>query len=403
METLRQLVRNRALLTFMLGHFTVDMYSGLLPVLYPLMALRFTLSKEDIGLVALAFTAASSLSQPIFGYVADRFGSRVLAPASLAWAAIIFGLTGFSPSRGMLMLAAAMAGLGSGAYHPLGASNASIATGEGQKNAAMSLYTVGGSAGFALGPLLGAGIFGLLGGQGTLALAPFGLISAALVVRSLSRLQLGLPTRARAAVDAVVEPIRWRALAPVIGVTMFRSWASLSMITFIPVWYQDLGYGPGFYGPLTTIVIGAGAVGTLFGGILADRIGQRRVLLGSLGLAVPALLLFVGVPGPIALLTGVLFGLAADASLAVTLVMAQRLLPGRVGMASGFILGLGFVTGGIGVPITGRLADRYGTQPALMLLSLLFLAAIACATLLRWEDRPKDAAAYRPATARSDD
>lgn len=385
---LRQLGRNRALLTFMLGHFTVDMYGGLLPILYPLMATKFHLTNADVGLVALAYTAASSLCQPAFGYLSDRYDSRLLAPASLVWAAGMVALAGFSTNVGFLTLAAFAAGLGSGAYHPQGASNASAVTGELQKNTAMSLYTVGGSLGFSLGPLLGALLFALFGTRGSLAMLPFGFISATLIGRSLIRMRPHTVGAASATRASTRQPIPWRPLLPVVGVTMLRSWVALSLDTFIPLWYHDMGYSAAFYGPLSTLFIAGGACGTLIGGILADRAGQRRVLMLSLAMAVPLLFLFIGVPGPIALLTGPLYGMLADASLSVTLVMAQRLLPGRVGMASGVILGIGFVTGGIGVPITGRIADRFGTPTALMSLSFLFVLAIACALLIPREHPP---------------
>lgn len=169
----------------------------------------------------------------------------------------------------------------------------------------------------------------------------------------------------------------------------------LSVIQFIPIWYDDLGFGRGFYGALVTTIILAGAVGTLIGGALADRLGQRRIVVVSLALAIPALLVFAGFPGRYALLTGALFGIACDASLSVTLVMAQRLVPGRVGVTSGVILGLGFITGGIGVPITGRLADAIGIQAALM--SLGVLAALGSLVALTI---PREAEiAERPAAA----
>lgn len=397
-------MRNRALLTFMLGHFTVDMYGGLLPVLYPLMALEFSLTKEAVGLVALAFTATSSIVQPIFGYLADRFGSRVLAPASVAWAALMVAVAGLAPTLGFLMLAASLAGLGSGAYHPLGAASASAVTGDLQKNTAMSIYTVGGSVGYALGPLLGALAFGAIGPAGSVFMLPIGLVSALLIARSLRGLPARVAGRGGSVADASHgrERIAWRGLLPVVGVTMLRSWVTLSLITFIPLWYADLGYSASFYGSLTTLVIGAGALGTLLGGLLADRFGQRRVLMLSLVGALPALLLFVGVPGPIALLTGALYGMLADSSLSITLVMAQRALPGRTGMASGFILGLGFVTGGIGVPLVGRLADQVGMPMALSSLSVLLVLAVALALLIP-RDASQRAAVPQAAGARGDD
>ncbi len=378
---LRQLLRNKALLTFMLGHFTVDMFGGLLPILYPLMAIAFNLNLADVGLVALAYTAASSLSQPLFGFVADRYGSRYLAPASLIWAAIMFGLVGFSPNTGMLALLAALAGLGSGAYHPQGAANASAVTGALQKNTAMSFYTVGGTSGYALGPILGAIIFGIFGRHGSIVLAPVGIVSALLVLRSFKRLGLGMP-EAHQEARSKQRKIRWRPLIPVLTVSMLRNLVLLSVVTFVPLWYRDLGYSAAFYGILTSLMIAGGAVGAIFGGLLADRFGQRRVLIAGLGLSVPALAVFMLNPGPSALLLGPIFGLLGDGPVSITLVIAQRLLPGRVGMASGFVLGLGFVAAGVGAPITGVLADRVGTPNAMMAVSTLMFVAIIAALLI---------------------
>jgi MFS transporter, FSR family, fosmidomycin resistance protein len=82
-DRVRGLLEHRALLVFAMGHFTVDMFGGLMPVLYALLSDEFDLSNADIGLIALSYTAASSLSQPLFGYLADRFGSRYFAVARM--------------------------------------------------------------------------------------------------------------------------------------------------------------------------------------------------------------------------------------------------------------------------------------------------------------------------------
>jgi FSR family fosmidomycin resistance protein-like MFS transporter len=181
--------------------------------------------------------------------------------------------------------------------------------------------------------------------------------------------------RHRQQANAAHLSAHWTDLARVIAVVMLRSWVFLSLLQFLPVWYDELGYDRAFYGALSTIVILGGVLGTLTGGALADRIGGKAVIASTLAACAPALLLFAGFPGHIALLTGALFGFMSDASLSVTLVAAQRLLPGRPGIASGIILGLGFVTGGVGVPITGALADRTGIGQALMMLSVLSITA----------------------------
>ena len=72
------LLKNRPLMTMMLGHFTVDMYSGVIPLLYPLLTDKFDLSLSTVGLVSLAYSGMSSITQPLFGMFADRKGTRLI-------------------------------------------------------------------------------------------------------------------------------------------------------------------------------------------------------------------------------------------------------------------------------------------------------------------------------------
>lgn len=379
---------NRTLLTLMAGHFAVDLFSGVLPVTYPLLRERFALDLAATGLMATTFTAAASLSQPFFGAVADRFGSRYLASAAVAWMAIFIALYGFASSYGLLLLVAALAGLGSGAYHPQGAANASTVVPKEQINTAMSLYTIGGTSGFALGPLIGAALLALFGVRGTTLLLPFGLAVAGWLVIQLGVLEGRRPGRALLEKAATHPPIQWRPLTAVVSIVMFRSWVFLVLGVFTPILYQSLGYGPAFYSSLLFTMIICGSIGTFCGGMIADRIGRRPVIIMSLLLLGPAVWLYLAFPGPGAFLLGGLVGFISESSGPATLTMAQSLLPGRVGVASGLILGVGFVTGGIGVAITGAIADRIGLTTALMLLPFLLIFALLLTFVVPRDGRP---------------
>ena len=358
----------------MLGHFSNDMLGGVLPILFPVMKLQFGLTNAQMGLVTLAFTAMASLTQPLFGYFSDTHGRRWYVPVTLIWGATCAALYGFAGSYGIFIALAGLAGIGSGAFHPLGASGAAAVSRDEHRNAAMSWYTVAGSCGYALGPIIGALLLAAFGAEGTVWLVIPGFTAAALIWSQMRVVERAREAKALVARAAHAAP-RWRDLSRVILVTMLRSWVFLSVLQMTPLWYAELGFERSFYGPLASLIIVGGALGTLIGGGFADRIGQKRVIAGTLALTIPALLLYVAFPGPQALLLGALFGFFADASLSVTLVMAQRLVPGRIGVASGVILGLGFVTGGIGVPITGRIADLFGMPIALASLTGLLVAA----------------------------
>ena len=172
------------------------------------------------------------------------------------------------------------------------------------------------------------------------------------------------------------------AVAMVIGVMMSRSWTVNVFQAFTPTWYEQLGYGPGFYGPLATTLVLASAVGTVGCGTLADRYGRRSVILATLVLSVPAILLFTMFPGPWAFASAILIGFLAASTAPLMLLMAQQLMADRAGLASGLVMGLGFVTGAIGIPINGAIADAIGLQRSLMTHVVLVIATIALAWFL---------------------
>jgi FSR family fosmidomycin resistance protein-like MFS transporter len=379
-------IRNRSLLTLMLGHFTVDTYAGLLPVLYPLLVHRFSLDLATVGLVSLAYSGASSVVQPLFGWLADRKGSRPIGLA-LIWTAATFATIGFAPTFPILLLLAATAGVGSGMYHPFGAVSASLAIHDPRlRNTAMSVYVTGGTLGVALGPLLGIALFSALGVRGTALMV---LPGAAISVWLLHELRSTRMDRVSAAAAPTVERARIAILPmlAIIGVMMSRQWTTASLQAFIPTWYASLGYSPSFYGPLATCLVLASAVGAIGAGSIADRFGRRQVIIVSLCISVPALLLFAQFQGPVAFVTVTLVGLSAASTGPLMLVMAQQLMVGRAGVASGLILGLGFITGAIGIPITGALADAFGMETAIRAQAFLVVATIAIAWLLPTEAR----------------
>jgi MFS transporter, FSR family, fosmidomycin resistance protein len=380
----RGFIRNGKLLTLMVGHLTVDSYVGVIPVLYPLLIGRFKLSLATVGLVSLAYSGMAAVSQPLFGILADRFGTRFTGLA-LAWTALTFSLVGFVTSFPLLVLLAFASGLGSGAFHPMGALDVRGLLPAWRRSFGMSIYVTAGTVGVAIGPLLGILLFGAFGIHGTGLLVIPGLIAGGyLLWRMRSTVQpSGGPARAGL---AVAQRVPLFALAVVIGVMMSRSWTVNVFQAFTPTWYKQLGYGPEFYGPLATTLVLASAFGTVGCGSLADRYGRRTVILGTLVLSVPAILLFTAFPGPWAFASAVLIGLLAASTAPLMLLMAQQLMADRAGLASGLVLGLGFVTGAIGVPINGAIADSIGLQRSLMTHVVLVIVTIAIAWFLPDEE-----------------
>jgi FSR family fosmidomycin resistance protein-like MFS transporter len=383
-----RVLRNRALATLMLGHFTVDMYVGVIPMLYPLFRDKFDLSLETVGYVSLAYGGAASLSQPLFGVLADRRGTRFVGLA-LLWTAATFALLGFVPSFAALIALAALSGLGSGLYHPLGALNARAVIDERERNTAMSVYVTGGTLGVASGPLVGAAILWALGLHGTILMAIPGALICVVMLRQGRVIAERVPRRVRGSA-ITVQPVPLAVMGVIIGMMMLRAWTIAGVQTFLPTWYSELGYGRLMQSGLVTTLLISTALGTVGSGTLADRFGRRLPLILSSFLSVPTILLFAQFPGPWAFVTAALMGFLAASTLPLLLVIAQELMAGRAGLASGLIMGLGFAMSAIGMPITGRIGDEWGLQDAMRFQATIGAATFVLAWLLPTEGRIRE-------------
>ena len=379
MAAAQSIFRNKPLMTLAVGHFSVDMFGGLLPVLYPLLTDRFDLDLKTVGFVALAYSGASSLSQPAFGLLADRIGTR-LTGLALVWSAVFFTSIGFAPNFTMLVVLAAIAGLGSGAFHPFGAISANAVIDKANRNEAMSIYSGGGILGGSLGPIIGVVVFATFGMRGTAVMLIPGLMAAVFLMVNMRA--HNVPGRNSAITGSVLPAVPWAIIGIIVATQMLRLFPTLGIQNFIPLWYRDLGYGPAFYGPLASTLMFAMAFGNMGTGRLADRYGRRRVILMTTLLSVPAVLGLAQWPGVPGFFFAAMIGLLAAATVPLLLVMAQQLMSGRAGLASGAILGLGFVAGAIGAPVFGAIADSIGTQNAVRTQAVLLLVAAVAAWFL---------------------
>ncbi len=373
--------KNRALSAFMMGHFTNDLFMGVLTALLPILKFEYGLSNAQIGLIALVQSGTGSLFQPVFGLIADKIRLRWFVPAIILWDSVCVSMFGFARDERQLLVCAALLGIGSAAFHPYGASGAAHSADPRSMNSSLSFYTVAGTSGWAIGPIIATILIALFGKHGTIGFLGIGIVGAILIGSRMTTPHAH--ERPAAKSSATPEPkVEWGRLTAIIGIVMLRSWTFLALLSLLPIHYKELGFRLGFYNSIPTAMILAGAVGTLIGGRLADGIPGRRIIIVSQLMSIVPAIWAAQTESAWVLPAVIMFGLLSDSSLSITLLAAQKLLPGRTGLASGVILGLGFVSGSLGVPITGLLADRTSIPTALTISVLLAAAAAGLSALL---------------------
>jgi FSR family fosmidomycin resistance protein-like MFS transporter len=369
--------------TLSLGHLFTDVAQGSVPALLPFLIARDHLSYAAASALVLAATISSSVIQPLFGYMSDRLSLPWLMPLGPALGGLGIALAGLAPSYALTFAAVVVSGIGVAAFHPEGSRFANYVSGS-KRSSGMSLFSVGGNIGFALGPVIMTPLLVVFGLHGTVFLLIPTWLMAVVLIHELPRLKT---FRTDLAADGRVQPNdhdeQWGPFAVLGGVIALRSFVYFGLVTFIPLYYVAELHTSKALGnfALAAMLIG-GAVGTLIGGPLADRFGRRTVLTGSMIVLPPLIVGFLMSPPGLAIVFAALAGAATISTFAVTIVMGQEYLPGRLGMAAGVTIGLSIGLGGLGAPLLGLLADAHGLKAVFITVALLPLLALALALML---------------------
>jgi FSR family fosmidomycin resistance protein-like MFS transporter len=303
------------------------------------------------------------------------------------------------------VLAILVSGVGVAAFHPEGARLVRHVSGN-RRATGMSVFSVGGTAGFALGPALVTALVLAFGLHGTLfLLVPAGGV-ALLLVRALPRLARARTADETASGDGPAHTSdAWGPFVTLAGVATLRSFTFYGLLTFVPLYFvASLGTSDAEGSGALTVLLLGGIAGTLIGGRLADRVGRRPILIGSMALLPPLIALLLQVErGPLLVLLLALVGAMVVASYTVTVVMGQEYLPNRVGVASGVTLGLAIGMGGVGASILGIVADHFSLDIVMAIVAALPLAALALTlTLPKTGSQGFDAVRFpRPGERRS--
>jgi FSR family fosmidomycin resistance protein-like MFS transporter len=347
-----------------LSHFLNDTMQSLIPSVYPILKSAYALDFTQIGVITLAFNFTSSLLQPVVGIVTDRKAQPFSLAVGMGSTFLGLLLLSFAHQYGVILLAAAMVGMGSAVFHPESARIARLASG-GQYGLAQSIFQVGGNAGTAVGPLLAA-----------LVIVPFGQPSIAwfssiaflaiVILFNIGRWYKPRIVTKKAGAVARPEggPTPTRvvvALVVLVALVFSKSLYTVSLSSYYTFYliekFQLSTQTAQFY---LFIFLAAQASGVFFGGPIGDRVGRKYVIWFSILGALPFTLAMphAGLVG--GAICSALAGFIMASATSAIIVFAQELMPHRFGMISGLFFGFAFGFGGLGAALLGRVADGMG-------------------------------------------
>jgi len=369
-----------------LGHACCDMNQAAIPALLPFLVSQRNISYTAAAGLMFASQFLSSLIQPVLGMIADRRQMHWLMGAGILIAGLGIASVGFLDNYWGIFAAVALAGMGAALFHPEGGRMANYVSGE-KKGRGMSNFSVGGSLGFIVGPIITVFSVTAWGLRGIVVLMiPTLIVSATFFFVQNRFVQLSGSIKREANKNPAVYGQRddWPAFLRFCISIFARSIVYGGLQTFIPLYWINVLLRTQQQGSLmVTEMAIASTVGTFFGGRLADLFGFRRIIRIALATIFP-LIFFMLMTRNVWIATIFVILSAAMGSLAhsPSVVLGQKYLPNRIGLASGVTMGLAFCMGGIFSPVLGKIGDYYGLATTLYVVSGIALVAFLGSLLL---------------------
>jgi FSR family fosmidomycin resistance protein-like MFS transporter len=356
-------------LTFV--HFIGDFYYSFVNPLLPVFLDKYSLTLTQVGLIGGISRLFAFIVQPWVGYFADRFQTRFFVLGGPLVTVIFISLVGIAPNFMILVFFICLGAIGTSMFHPTSAGMVSTYSGR-NYGFSMSIFNMGGTLAFGVGPLfityfvstydLGASPFTMV----------FGLVMVAILFKMTpfplqeSLGNLGLVGTIKEVLGKV-----WKSIVLIWVIMVLRAFVTQSFMTFIPVLYAKEGYSLVTIGSLVSIMTVAGAISGLLAGHLSDRFGYKPVFHAAHTLATPSLYLLLYLPGNWVFLSAFWMGFFSMATLPLGLAMALELAPKGKSIIASLMMGLAFGTGGMIIPLAGKLADIFSIRSVLFFLAMI--------------------------------
>ncbi|HSI77105.1 MAG TPA: MFS transporter [Lunatimonas sp.] len=371
------------LFTISFAHLLNDLVQSVLPAVYPLLKENYLLTFTQIGLITLTFQITASLLQPFVGLYTDKHPQPFSLAMGMGFSLVGLILLASAGSYGIVLIAAALVGMGSSVFHPESSRVAYLASG-GRRGLAQSIFQIGGNAGSAIGPLLVVVVV-MPFGQGNIRWFALGALLAIIAL-----LKVGVWYKNFLAFESTIRSSKKSITARNLSKRQVKTSVGILLVLIFSKYFYMASMSSYFTFYLIEkfhvsipqsqiylfVFLAAIAVGTFLGGPLGDKYGRKYIIWISILGAAPFTLLLphVGLPWVIGL--SVVIGVVLASAFSAILVYAQELLPGRVGMISGLFFGFAFGMGGLGSALLGNLADRTSIEFVFLVCSFLPLLGL---------------------------
>ena len=367
-------------LTFSFAHGVHDTYSSFVAPMLPSLIANLSLSMTEAGLLDFAKTVPSLL-QPFIGHLGDRVNLRYLVILAPAITGTMMSLLGIAPNYAILIMLSLAAGLGSAALHAVAPAMAGRAAGA-KLGWGMGVWMVGGSVGFAVGPVIIVTVISFFGLEATPWLMLGGwMASALLFMRLRDASTLSPASQHRGSLREGFRALR-PLMAPLTAIIAATGLFISARSTFLPIFLTQEGDSLWFAGIALTLQTGVGWIGALMGGAISDRVGRRVVIFAAMSSAALLMFVFLNSTGWMRLPILMLMGISLPATRAVLMALVQEHCPSNRAMANGTFLALSFMLESGSAVVLGALGDIMGLRTAFLLSAVILLLGSPLVRLL---------------------
>ncbi len=364
----------KIIITESAGHFIVDAYSGFLNPIMPFIAAKIGISMAIATVLISVSNLTSSLSQPFFGYIADRWQRRFFIFWGMLMASVFLSFLGIAHNIYMLIVFLILGHMGVSFFHPQATSIVSNYSDNTSNSKEMSIFIATGTFGFALGPAISSGITQICGLEKLPFACFIGIITAFILLKNTPKLNtLNIKKPQVSILGAIKKIFQNKPVSVLVFASIVKSFVVSSFSIILPFYWKSAGYRVSTIGIILFAFMMAGAFGVVSSPYFERKIGIKNVFYLSLLTVLPLGIIFYIFKGQgiVSFISFILIGYVSFLAVPVNMSLAQRLMPEFKSMISGFIGGFSWGVIGIILPLVSIIAEKIGIMNILLLMTVV--------------------------------